>query len=572
MRRYYSTMADTVEQSSIGLAGPRQSVVPPEVKITKVGTEIVNCITLWFPPAHNLEEAYDFPVSVLSNNDHTVSVVNLQESEVLDTLNLEDCINRATMSPDGRTLIAIGDDPYMHVFQRVRRPAASSDAFVVKESYGWQRCESIQLHKLYRMKLDCEHKGSFSAAFSPSGRYLAIGTQFGRVLIYDAQNLTNPDVDPHLLSFTTSRPDNKDGAVRAMEFSPEPLDLLAWTEDNGKFGVADIRRNFLSRQTVVVDESSPDIERLTVIERPGDLSIDPRLRSFRTGLENGRSAAILAELERRHRASAAEDEMERQQLQLLSQETQERLHAPLSRDETQVLEVLQLHRRHRERESQREAAREAANPGSNTSNTINWTDTADDLRRNAATERRSASNAMPASQREYSSNRGNESLRAYITERNQERERRGQQPRRRGSVILAAAQNALDRDTHSERNSAQEISTANNRSSQHPPRLPPIGSDSSSNPWAELEALYRITIDPPVDPTARMRIEIEPERREYTRRLQQNFQPSDERARIRLASQFRSNPADTAFLGPNHNRIDPHLTTGCAWSQDGKTL
>jgi WD40 repeat protein len=67
-------------------------------------------------------------------------------------------------------------------------------------------------------------RGSFALSFSRSGKYLAVATQYGIISIFDAECLT--ETHSLMVSFTTSRPGRQAGAVRAMEFSPGPFDLL----------------------------------------------------------------------------------------------------------------------------------------------------------------------------------------------------------------------------------------------------------------------------------------------------------------------------------------------------------
>ncbi|KAI9746206.1 MAG: hypothetical protein M1818_000887 [Claussenomyces sp. TS43310] len=546
MRRPYLN-----QQTEAASSGRSRNTRPAQMKITKIGTEIVNCITVWCPGRDRAEQAYDKPVAILSNNDHTVTVANLADSEVLDTLQLDDCINRAVISPNGRLLIAIGDDLYLHVYVREQKVAESRSIFATRDKpeYEWVRCPRIQLVGQGRADDACDQKGSFAATFSPSGRYLAVGTQYGVISIFQTCFLTNPDENPLIMTFTSAGSPTSHGAIRAMEFSPAPFDLLAWTEHNGKVGIADIRRDFISRQIIDIDMRAEGMEKVTVIERPSDLAIDPRLRSFRTNTESGRPDAVATELDR-------------QQLRHLTREVLDRNQAPLSSEETEVLEALQVHRRQRERDAAREALDNIT-----IRHPISWTDLADDLRRNAAGERQSTASALPSSLREFVNGRSNDSLRAYITDRNQERERRGQQPRRRGSVILAAAQTALDRDSSEPRAQSSDQSRGtltNGRIGQDPPRLPAIGSDAPSNPWAEIEALYNIAVDLPVDPTARMRIETDADpQRDYIRSVQRHWQEAPEdRSSLRIGDRFflRGSPPV------------PSETTGCAWSNDGRIL
>ena len=80
---------------------------PIVADVIKIGTEIVNCITLWSPGPDTSNTAYKMPVAVVSNNDCTVSILNVKTSETLDKLTMPDFVNRSVLSPDGTLLATI---------------------------------------------------------------------------------------------------------------------------------------------------------------------------------------------------------------------------------------------------------------------------------------------------------------------------------------------------------------------------------------------------------------------------------------------------------------------------------
>lgn len=282
----------------------------------KFGKDRVNCVTLWWAPDDGIrhQHAYDQSCAVLANNDKSVSVIGLAYQEVLDEICYPDCVNRAVISPDGLLLAAVSDDPYLYVHERYQKPGAGEYGC---SGYLWRLRNKI--HLIGQSLNDAsDNRGSFAVCFSSSGRYLAVGTQYGAISIFDATALADPGVDSLLTWFTSSRPGLPLGAVRAMEFAPGPMDLLAWTEDRGRVGVADVRNGCVSRQIIRLE----DEDRYDHLSLTDKAVIDPRL------LESPRDAT----------ASSFTDALDAQPQ---ARELINSLNPPLSRDETIVLEALQ---------------------------------------------------------------------------------------------------------------------------------------------------------------------------------------------------------------------------------------
>jgi WD40 repeat protein len=311
-------------RQSIPIEGPstsrrsRGQNRPAAAEVRKVGTEIVNCITLWSPSENASNVAYKVPVAVVSNNDCTVSVLNVRTSETLEKLTLPDFVNRSVMSPDGRLLATICDDPFLYIHERKQKSELRKDRFETKSglSYDWLLAGRIQLEGQYQGDKSTM-RGSFAACFSRSGKYLAIATQYGLISVFDTESL--PDPGSLLVVFTSSRPGGENGAIRAMEFSPGPFDLLAWTEASGRVGVADVRTLFLSRQRLDIDSHASGVERVIISDRAVEPMIDPRLRSFRTDSPSISDYLGL--------------DLERRQLRHLTREMLDRHQAPLTAEE-----------------------------------------------------------------------------------------------------------------------------------------------------------------------------------------------------------------------------------------------
>lgn len=307
------------------------------------GKERVNCITLWFPPASHScipSGAYMQAVAVLANNDKNVTIVTLEFQDAVEEVVYPDCVNRALISPDGRLLVAICDDPYLYVHERAPKAGITPSLFGRRdiEDFEWRPCAKVHLAS-QRKNDRSDQRGSFAACFSNTGRYLAVGTQYGVISVFDTATLLEPGLNPLIATFTSSRPGEDVGAIRDMAFCPGPYDLLAWTEHRGRVGIVDIRSNYVSRQILDLD-SYDDYEQIMVTERG---SIDPRLlqRNSRGDLTLTESTLTEGTNRRASRRFGAD------------------FPPPLGTEETSVLDALSEQRRRREQV----AARNNSSPG-----------------------------------------------------------------------------------------------------------------------------------------------------------------------------------------------------------------
>ena len=240
------------------------------VKVERIGDEIVNSISI-----HRVqdEDAHlDDIVAVLTNNDKTVRVYSLPQSLETRVLDLPFAMNHATISPDGQTMIAVGDYNKAFFF---RREILSSPPQIHKphnrltsSSLGWTLTSVVDLR--YG---DAEStRGFFTTAWSPNGRLVATGSEGGYITVFDVDMLVDADLDDRdavVAVVPSSRPDVANpypGAVRSMMFSPEPWDLLVWAEDQGRVCIGDLRTGLKTRQVVSLDPKDKDLDRIVLDE------------------------------------------------------------------------------------------------------------------------------------------------------------------------------------------------------------------------------------------------------------------------------------------------------------------
>ncbi|KAL1902541.1 hypothetical protein Sste5346_000983 [Sporothrix stenoceras] len=268
-----------------------------KVKSQKFGTDRVNCITIWAPSSFVplWPGAYSCPIAALSNNDKQVTLVNLETAEELDVLDYPDCVNRAVISPDGRLLTSISDDPYLYIHERVEKQLGGSNRLnrggesqsSASKHYEWKLLAKHHLRGQSRVDASV-HRGSFAACFSNTGRYLAVATQYGVIHVYETKSLANTNTSL-LACFNSSNRNVDSGAVREMSFCPGPYDLLAWSEDHGAVGVADVRNGFVSRQILHLCDDDA-YEHFLINEVPPNYDYEAERRR-RTGEGSGNAGS-----------------------------------------------------------------------------------------------------------------------------------------------------------------------------------------------------------------------------------------------------------------------------------------
>ncbi|KAI1774913.1 hypothetical protein F4818DRAFT_441736 [Hypoxylon cercidicola] len=505
----------------------------------KVGTERVNCITIWNPPKDAPEPGqYDGPVAVLANNDKTITIVGLYEPDLpKDELGYPDCVNRGVISPDGSLLVAICDDPFLYV--HARRSFTKHYHGVPRESYEWVSLPRIRLKgQWHQDTTDC--RGSFAACFSSSGRYLAVGTQYGTISIFDAVALKDPDSEPLIAYFDSDRAPGEFGAVRDMAFSPGPYDLLAWSEHRGRIGVADARTNFMRRQIVTLGNHE-GFNHISLNDRS---TIDPRLldpRSERNAASE-RSGSSLSLLELLGRSNPSRP--------LPNPETADataRLNQPFSAEEVAILEAMQSDRRRRgEQQDQRTAERNQRLNDRERQIMLHTGMMTNNLRRSPSYDQRREQLTRIIERERMRETRDQHRSGISQTPPEQDRERRALTPRRRSSIMQALTQNV---DSMSQlRTQSQAEDTPSMARERILARV--------STGWSDLETLANMSGG--------------------DGGLHDN--PRTESSRIRRAVPVITDvwTNDTLFsrirVGSREHQQNPDDTAGLTWSEDGQTL
>nr|KAJ3422346.1 hypothetical protein HK105_000117 [Polyrhizophydium stewartii] len=171
---------------------------------------------------------------LICNNDQTIKVYSLPDLHLVTTIPLPTAVNYASVSPDGRKLLAVGDTSEVFLFN-------------ISASGSYERIGTMT----------ATSDAGFSCSWNQSSERFAVASQDGYVSVWDIRS-TNKlaqlaskqvchDVNPQVK-----------GACRCVKFSPSgSIDLLVFSEHVSYFNVVDAR-TFDGRQSVSVSPAGLD--------------------------------------------------------------------------------------------------------------------------------------------------------------------------------------------------------------------------------------------------------------------------------------------------------------------------
>lgn len=493
-------------------------------------------------------------------------------------------MNHASISPDGKLLLAVGDEPIAFFCRRIRLSSTASNGGVSRlyATYQWNEIARSKL------RLTDSSDVCFSTAFSPSGHICAVASQSGIITIYDTA-LIHEDMDADEAVITvlkSSQPSfnpSFTGAVRSMSFSPAPWDLLAWAEDQGRLCVVDLRNACRSRQTIELKIDSP------VLVRAEGEDHDTN------------SQQQLIEIERRY--------MQRHREALAAQDQL----ASASRTADQV--ELAAERRRIELDTERQmipsiGLRPLVNH-TNYSDTLLSTPISVNYNQTSARQTEPRDGTQPSSPSAQSRSTAN--IHEFMRQRNWERSReneRSHQPRRRGSVAISNS-NSNSNTSAPYTFSLAPIGIETQNLSTSPARLPSNTSNEATtndstpinpaDPWHTIADAMG-SLNSPVDTVTRLRnLQSRnserrmhspqfPQAREQTMAEQvDGVEARVNRARDATARALRQMRAAHGRAGIMYDEIDREfilrryqrsprgvdaavMTMGIGWNEDGRSL
>lgn len=436
------------------------------------------------------------------------------------------------MSPDGKLLLAVGDEARAFFCKRTQLPRATVDGELYFAKYQWQEIAEPKLSLA-----DQEDDACFTTAFSPSGHICAVASQSGTITIFDTGSIerdmdTDEAVIGVLKSSRAAMYPTWVGAVRSMSFSPAPWDLLAWAEDQGRVCVVDLRNSFHSRQTIEINATSSDINRAEVEEQDftseqRQLEIERRfIERHREALEAQDNLAAVSGTVDYLELAAERRRIEREALDALSRESPH----SLTEGERQMVDSIGLRRQ----------------PGTN-SNPL-------DVNTIAPISVRYAQNWSGLPSPPPSSNaqsRSTTSIHEFMRQRNWERSRANEltyQPRRRSSVVISNSNSNSNNNSPYLSSGLAPIGTATPTLSASPSRIPSSTAETiiphfdPSDPWQTISDAMGASNMPP-DAIARIR---GLQSRNLERRMQATVAPQTTTSQHTQALQMPSEQAMTA--------------------------
>jgi len=199
-----------------------------------------------------------------SNNDKTVRIFHLADNRVITTLHVDVSTNHASISPDGQHLVVVGDSPEVYFYHPANTGSRSGSPAT---GIGEAGCGSWILSSHPPLSAGTENDALMSTSFSSSSLHCAVASQAGIITIFDTRYLACDDgCDPLVKIITSSRAFKEPGAVRSVQFSSAPWDLLVWAEHCGRVCIADARSNFARRQTIDVLSGKDELVEVEVEE------------------------------------------------------------------------------------------------------------------------------------------------------------------------------------------------------------------------------------------------------------------------------------------------------------------
>ncbi|KAJ3132561.1 hypothetical protein HDU90_006773 [Geranomyces variabilis] len=166
------------------------------------------------------------PRLLTCSNDKTIKVHSLPQLDLLHTVEFSEPVNYAAVSPDGRRMVAVGDEEDAYLYD-------------ISASGEFMRTAAFKAGR----------DAGFSCAWDRTSQRFGVATQDNHVGVWDICDLEHP-----VAEFFTSNELRAFGNVpRSVKFSQTGPDLLLFSEHLRQFHVVDAR-TYNDRQVVKVGD------------------------------------------------------------------------------------------------------------------------------------------------------------------------------------------------------------------------------------------------------------------------------------------------------------------------------
>ncbi|KAH9831631.1 WD40-repeat-containing domain protein [Rhodofomes roseus] len=242
-----------------------------ENKFTIEPGSINNSVSLTSINLTRSNESSVEPRLVVSNNDHTIKFFeigmrrnksNAPRLQDGGQLKLDVAVNHSSISPDGRTLLCVGDSPDVFLY-RIRGGAHLSFDPISKLSLAPYIANSPYYYTPSTLSINSV-PASFSTAFSADGSKFVVGSQEGAVVVWDVRStkplkvmqtnkhrglerIANGEASGYLYDqpwdWTRGAGSAPGWGVRSLKFSPSGVgrEVLTFTEHTALVHVIDAR-------------------------------------------------------------------------------------------------------------------------------------------------------------------------------------------------------------------------------------------------------------------------------------------------------------------------------------------
>lgn len=137
----------------------------------------------------------------------------------------------ATVSPDGRRMLAASDDGHVYIYQ-------------LSQNNEYSQVAALKVTQL-------KDTAALACAWNHNATLFAVTCGDGTVVVYDALTLERRT------TLGSIEPRKTRNAPRAIQFSKGPLDLLAYTEHVSLINIVDVR-TFETRQVIRLGPADMD--------------------------------------------------------------------------------------------------------------------------------------------------------------------------------------------------------------------------------------------------------------------------------------------------------------------------